>query len=168
MRREFYDRLAEPFEKNRRKRKRLILVNNVITKTLYAVYPVLLVLLAVQRDQRLIRTVLVPLISFAAVTMFRRVCNCRRPYEVWDAPPLIPKDTKGNSFPSRHVFSIYIIAMAALWICPPAGAAILVAGVFLAAVRVIARVHFVRDVVAGAALGAGLGWIGFFLIPFRG
>lgn len=124
-------------------------------------------MLAVQRDQRLIRAVLVPLISFAAVTLFRSLCNCRRPYEVWDTPPLIPKETKGNSFPSRHVFSIYIIAMAVLWICAPAGVAILAAGVFLAAVRVTARVHFLRDVAAGAALGIGLGWIGFFLIPFQ-
>lgn len=168
MRREFYDRLARPFEKSEKKKKGLILANNVITKVLYIIYPVLLAVLAVQRDQRLIRAVLVPLVSFAAVTLFRRLCNCRRPYEVWDIPPLIPKETKGNSFPSRHVFSIYIIAMAVLWIWPPAGVAILAAGVFLAAVRVIARVHFIRDVVAGAALGIGLGWIGFFLIPFRG
>lgn len=53
--------------------------------------------------------------------------------------PLIPKDTKGNSFPSRHVFSIYIIAMAAWYVCPPLGVILCVAGVFLAAARVIGR-----------------------------
>lgn len=168
MRREFYDRLAGSFEKSEKKKKRLIRVNGAITKALYIIYPVLLVILAVQRDPRLLRAVLVPLISFLAVTLFRRLCGRKRPYEVWDAPPLIPKGTKGNSFPSRHVFSVYIIGMTVLWIFPPAGVAILAAGAFLAAVRVIARVHFVRDVIAGAALGIGLGWIGFFLIPFRG
>lgn len=168
MRREFYDRLARPFEQDEKKKRCLLLVNNVITKALYIAYPVLLAVLAVQRDPRLFRTVLVPFLSFAGVTLFRRLCNVRRPYEVWKTPPLIPKETKGKSFPSRHVFSIYIIAMAVFWVYPPAGAVILAAGVFLAAVRVIARVHFVRDVAAGAAIGVGLGWIGFFLIPLAG
>ena len=59
-----------------------------------------------------------------------------------------------------------MIAMAALWVSVPAGIVILAAGVFLAAVRVIGGVHFVSDVIAGAVLGIGLGWIGFFLIPF--
>ena len=164
MQKEFYDRLARPFEGDERKRKRLILVNDVITKALYITYPVVLVILAVLRDERLLRVILVPLISFGAVTLFRKVCNAKRPYEVWGDPPLIPKDTKGKSFPSRHVFSIFIIAMAVAYVCIPAAVVILAAGVFLAAVRVIARVHFVRDVIAGAVIGIVVGWIGFFLI----
>ena len=91
----------------------------------------------------------------------------RRPYEVWKTPPLIPKETKGN--PSRAGMCFPFILLP--WPCSGcilAGAVILAAGVFLAAVRVIARVHFVRDVAAGAAIGVGLGWIGFFLIPLAG
>ena len=78
--------------------------------------------------------------------------------------PLIPKDTKGNSFPSRHVFSIYIIAMAAWYVCPPLGVILCVAGVFLAAARVIGRVHFVKDVVAGALIAVGCGILSFWVI----
>ena len=74
---------------------------------------------------------------------------------------MIPKDTKGNSFPSRHVFSIYIIAMAAWYVWMPLGVILCVAGVFLAAARVIGRVHFMKDVVAGAliAVGCGILWL---------
>ena len=166
MKKEFYDRMARPFEQSAKKRKCLLLLNAGITKALYVAYPVLLAVLAARHDLRFWRALLVPLLSFAAVTVFRKILNRKRPYEIWEKLPLIPKETKGNSFPSRHVFSVYIIGMAVLWVCPPAGTVILAAGIFLAAVRVIAGVHFVCDVAAGAALGIVLGWIGFFLIPF--
>lgn len=158
----FYDRLAEPFENDSRKRRKLLKLNKVITWLVYITYLFMLIALAVTRDGRIVRVFLVPAVTFAVVTVFRKVCNAKRPYEIWDAPPLIPKDTKGNSFPSRHVFSIYIIAMAAGYVCVPLAIMLAVAGVFLAAARVIARVHFVKDVVAGAVVAIVLGWIGFF------
>lgn len=164
MQKMFYDKLASPFEEDEKKRRRLLKVNDVITKACYIVYPVLLVFLVLTRDVRVVRVLLVPLVTFAAVTLFRKVCNSKRPYEVWGISPLIPKDTKGKSFPSRHVFSIYIIAMAAGYVCRPAAVVLMLAGIFLAAARVIGRVHFVKDVVAGAALGIVLGWLGFFVI----
>lgn len=164
MQKAFYDKLAQPFEKDDKKKQWLLTANRMITKAFYIVYPVLLIILVLMRDVRAVRVLLVPLITFAAVTLFRKVCNARRPYEVWDTPPLIPKDTKGNSFPSRHVFSVYIIAMAVGYVCRPAAVVLMIIGVFLAAVRVIARVHFVKDVVAGAVIAVVLGWIGFFQI----
>ncbi|MCC8082397.1 MAG: phosphatase PAP2 family protein [Lachnospiraceae bacterium] len=164
MQKAFYDRLSRPFEKDERKRKRLTTTNSVITKAFYIAYPVLLIILAFTRDGRFLRVLLVPLISFVIVTVFRRACNARRPYEVWEAPPLIQKDTKRNSFPSRHVFSVFMIAMATAYICPPAAIIMMAAGVFLAAARVLIRVHFVRDVVAGALIGVGLGLLGFWAL----
>ncbi len=164
MTREFYDRLAEPFEHDSRKRRRLLKLNKIITRSVYVVYLAMLIILAATRDERIVRVFFVPAVSFAAVTIFRKVCNAKRPYEVWDKPPLIPKDTRGNSFPSRHVFSIYIIAMAAGYVYAPLAVILATAGVFLASVRVIARVHFVKDVAAGAAIAIVLGWIGFYFI----
>lgn len=168
MTREFYDKLAQPFERDSRKKEKLLQLNKMITRFVYIVYPVLLAVLIVLRDGRFFKVLLVPAVTFVIVTVFRKICNAKRPYEVWDAPPLIPKETKGNSFPSRHVFSIYMIAMAAGYICLPLGVILAVAGIFLAAARVIARVHFVKDVVAGAVIALLLGWIGFYLIHFPG
>ena len=116
------------------------------------------------RDSRFWRVLLVPAVTFVLVSLFRRKFNAPRPYEKWPVKPLIPKDTKGNSFPSRHVFSIYIIAMAAWYVCPPLGVILCVAGVFLAAARVIGRVHFVKDVVAGALIAVGCGILSFWVI----
>lgn len=161
MQKDFYDKLSRPFEQDDKKKKRLTAANSLITKAFYIAYPVQLMILAFTRDERFLRVLLVPLVSFIIVTIFRKACNARRPYEVWDAPPLISKDTRGNSFPSRHVFSVFMIAMATSHVCLPAAIAMIAAGVFLAAARVLLRVHFVRDVVAGALIGIGLGLLGF-------
>ncbi|MCD8366026.1 MAG: phosphatase PAP2 family protein [Clostridiales bacterium] len=164
MQKPFYDRLARPFESDEHKKRRLIRANDIVSKAFYLAYPVLLLILALLRDERLLRVILVPLLSFLAVTIFRKIVNAPRPYETWDNPPLISKDTRGNSFPSRHVFCIFIIAMATAYVCMPVAIVMIAAGVFLAAVRVVARVHFVKDVVAGAAIGVILGWLGFWVI----
>ena len=83
---------------------------------------------------------------------------------VFEAAPVIEKDTKGKSFPSRHVFSAFIIAFTAGCYNPAAGGALAVCGTLLAVTRVLGGVHFIRDVAAGAAAGIGLGLAGFILL----
>ncbi len=164
MQKSFYDALARPFETNKKRKRGLQIANRVLTIVFYVVYAVMLVVLIVLWDARFWWVLLVPVISFVLVTIFRRIVHAKRPYEVWDTPPLIDKETAGRSFPSRHVFSAFIIAMAALWLWVPGGIILLVAAAVLAILRVIARVHFVRDVIAGAAIGVGLGLLGFWII----
>ncbi len=114
----------------------------------------------------LLYALIVPGISFVLVTVLRRAIDAPRPYTVFNTPPVIPKDTRGNSFPSRHAFSIFIIGMTFCACCPVpwAGPVILALGCVLAALRVVGGVHFPRDVIAGAALGIALGWIGFWVM----
>ena len=116
MKQEFYDRLAAPFEASERKKNCLLRVNHILTDVVYLIYPALLLYLVVCRDSRFWRVLLVPAVTFVLVSLFRKKFNAPRPYEKWQVKPLIPKDTKGNSFPSRHVFSIYIIAILLLTI----------------------------------------------------
>ena len=164
MKQEFYDRLAAPFEASERKKNCLLRINHILTNVVYLIYPALLLYLVVCRDSRFWRVLLVPAVTFVMVSLFRKKFNAPRPYEKWLVKPLIPKDTKGNSFPSRHVFSIYIIAMAVWYVWMPLGVILCVAGVFLAAARVIGRVHFVKDVVAGELIAVGLGILCFLVI----
>lgn len=147
------------------------LANKVITDVVYVAYPCLIIWLAWQAAivgawTTLAKALLVPGISFALVTVLRKTINAPRPYEVFETASVIPKDTHGNSFPSRHAFSIFVIAMTFCACCPVpwAGPLMLVAGVVLAAIRVVSGVHFPRDVAAGAALGILAGLVGFYLI----
>ncbi len=169
MQKTFYDRLSDPFRRDPEKAARLNKINTLITRACYVIYPAILFWLAVTKDPRFFRAFLVPCISFIAVSLFRKACNAKRPYEIWDSPPVIPKETRGNSFPSRHTFSVFMIAMTAGYaLAPEAGAAaaiiLLAAGVFLAWIRVAAGVHFVKDTVTGAAIAVGTGLLFFFCI----
>lgn len=138
-------------------------LNRLITVVVYAAYPIVLLTLLITRDERLLRVILTPSISFVLVSLFRRYVNAPRPYEVIDKVPLINKDTQGKSFPSRHVFSAFVIATTIYFIYSPLGVVLMLAGCILAVLRVIGGVHFPRDVIAGAVIGILSGVLGFYL-----
>lgn len=163
MTREQYERWSAPF-RSARGAKLLNLSNLILTRLCYVAYPLCLLWLGVGRDSRLLMALLVPAVSFLAVSLFRYLYNAPRPYELLDIRPLIHKDKRGKSFPSRHVFSVFIIAMTFLWLMPVIGGGFLVIGVLLAGCRVVGGVHFPRDVIAGALLGVLAGVIGYWMI----
>ena len=99
-------------------------------------------------------------------TLLRAAINRPRPYEALNFTPLFPKDTKGQSMPSRHCFSAAAIAGTAWYVLPPLGAVLAVLGVLIAISRVVTGVHYISDVLAGLAFGsvfAVLGWNAFVL-----
>ena len=108
---------------------------------------------------------MVPGLAFAAVSVFRRLYDAPRPYEQLAIEPLIPKDTKGKSFPSRHVFSVYMIAMAWLPFNTIVGVVLLLLGLDMMCMRVLGGVHYPQDVLAGAACGVLAGIVGFYIVP---
>lgn len=145
------------------KSKVINLLNNVITHLIYTIYPIVLVLLLSYKDPLFLKVLLVPLISFILVSLYRNHINAPRPYEVNDTEPIISKHSKGRSFPSRHVFSAFVIATTLFFVSKVLGIFLIIAGVGLAILRVIGGVHFKRDVIAGALIGILSGIIGFYL-----
>ncbi|MBR1845112.1 MAG: phosphatase PAP2 family protein [Oscillospiraceae bacterium] len=160
---EQYRRISAPF-RGKRQAKALRLADRGLTALCYVTYPICLLLLALRLDERLLAAIVVPGISFVVISLFRQFYPAPRPYELLDIEPVIYKETAGKSFPSRHVFSAFVIAMTYLWLCPPAGIAFLLLGTALALCRVIGGVHFPRDVLAGAVMGVLSGIIGYWLI----
>ncbi len=144
------------------------IINGISRVAFYAImlsYGLCYILALLQHDYYLLAQVfVVPGLSFLAVTYFRKVMKRPRPYEVYAITPLIEKESRGNSFPSRHVFSTFIIAMTALQLNGIFGGVILTLGVFLAVHRVLSGVHFIKDVAVGAALGIICGCLGFYVI----
>lgn len=139
------------------------MTNKIITLMVYFIYIILLLSLLVMHDNRFLKVLLVPSISFFLVSAARNIINAPRPYEKLDIVPIIHKNTKGKSFPSRHIFSIFVIAMALYYISIPMGITLMIIGVFLAVIRVIGGIHFPIDVAAGAIIGILSGLIGFYL-----
>ncbi|MBO4365673.1 MAG: phosphatase PAP2 family protein, partial [Eggerthellaceae bacterium] len=153
---EFYERISRPFRAPGARR-----AIAAIDKTLVVVVAVTFlgigVWLALHQDVRVVRYLAVCAVSFAALSALRAKLNRPRPYEAFDIDPLIRKETRGKSFPSRHVFSAAMIACALLWLNTWLGIAGFIATAALGVLRVIEGVHFPRDIVAGALLGIACG-----------
>ena len=164
MKKETYLRLSEFIRSSGKREKIVQWLNRWITRLVSVLYVGLLVMLAVRSDSRIWRAIAVPGLGVLIVTVMRKWIGARRPYEIWQIRPLIEKDTVRKSFPSRHVFSVYVIGMLGVWIQPEVGVILFLLGIGLAGIRVISGVHFIRDVLAGAAFGISCGWIGFYLI----
>lgn len=92
---------------------------------------------------------LVPATGFIVLSVIRKRMNWPRPYELGTFPPLLNREGKGSSMPSRHVFSAAIISTVAWGEHPLLSVLGLSLALLLAGVRVLAGVHFVRDVVVG-------------------
>ena len=153
MNEERYEAISRPFRDNPSALQMLTLVNDGLKWLCYVLYPVLLVLLALYEPAELLRAILTPAVLFVGLSAFRRLYDAPRPYEALEIDSLMHKSTKGRSFPSRHIFSIFMIAMC--WLC----------GVFMAAIRVIGGVHYPKDVIAGAFVAIVGGIVGLWVLP---
>ena len=105
-------------------------------------------------------------VPFFVVTVLRKLIDAPRPYELYSFYENAPKKKQGSSFPSRHVFSSFIIATLSYILSPWLTAAVALVGLALSVSRVLLGIHFVRDVVAGALIGITSGLIGLVLIVF--
>ena len=123
----------------------------------------LFVLLWVGEYPSLFKLLAFSAVPFIAVSLMRSFINCKRPYEVYDCDVLREMSVgrkRGHSFPSRHVFSAFLIGTLWLMYSPYVGTAVILLGAFLAVERVLLGIHFVKDVVAGAVIGIASGLIG--------
>ena len=168
---ERYKRLTDWLEGHPALRKGIILLNRWLPLVPFVCYPVLLVLLNVGRGggaldfmQVIARAILVPGLAFCLGTILRARLNFPRPYEQPGFVPLVSKETRGNSCPSRHALSAAVLGMVWLYFYPAVGVVMLSIAALICLLRVLAGAHFVRDVLAGAAFGLTFGFVGMWLL----
>ena len=164
MTKEKYDSIARWLSARPGLTKLMRLLNRGLPLVMYAAYPLLLVWLAVTRDGRLWRVLLVPAAVFILVSALRKLLNFPRPYEKLDIAPLIGREGSGQSFPSRHASSAAVVAAAFWYVWPVPGAVFSAAALLIAVIRPLAGLHFPRDTVAGVILAAAASLLGFLLI----
>ena len=99
----FYNKIREKYSHREREIK---FVNKLLTLITYFAYPAMAAYLFVKGDERFLKVVAVPAAGFIMLTVFRKALNRSRPYEKFNINPIIKKDTKGQSMPSRHIYSI--------------------------------------------------------------
>ena len=152
MTKEQYIKITEPLRSNPERANRVTSLNHMLTALVFCV------------DPWLWRAILVPAVSFVGLSIVRKIINAPRPYEKFDMSPVLEKDTKGKSFPSRHVFSVFIIAMTIFYEHPGAGVLLGIIGLLLGIVRVLVGVHEPKDIAAGALAGIVCGIVGYYVI----
>lgn len=106
-------------------------------------------------------------IPFTIVSAFRMTLKSERPYEIIDFSRFStepPHRKRGSSFPSRHVFSAFLIAFLAFEYSCYLGILGVILGVILAISRVALGIHFTKDVVCGAIVGIVSGIIGMLIL----
>ena len=114
-----------------------------------------------------IKILLAALIPFVIVSLMRRLINSKRPYEVYSLGNLngeLMRAKRGESFPSRHVFSAFIIGTLIMEWSIILGSAVILLGIIIATARVMLGIHFVRDVIVGAAIGVASGVLGILIL----
>ena len=102
-------------------------------------------------------------IPFLAVSLMRELLDLPRPYEVFrgEAFTKLKNERKaGRSFPSRHVFSAFLIGTLVAFVSMPIGLTVLVLGFLMGIERVLRGIHFPVDVIVGAVIGTVSGVVG--------
>lgn len=164
---DFYNRITYGIRRRPKGVQYLRAADHLLTGVIFLFYPLMLAALILcgihtgksltAAVQGILPLVLVPGISFAVLSVIRRGINEKRPYEDWPIEPLIPKNKKGSSMPSRHVFSAAIIAMCGLRVNAVIGGIGLILTVLVAAIRVLGGVHYPKDVAVGYLVGVAAG-----------
>ena len=134
-----------------------------ITAFSAACYFMLLIYMGMTHIGIVPKLIIIPAFAFCVVSLVRQKLGIKRPYERYEVTPLINKDTKGASFPSRHVFSIFMIAETCLYAqADPMAFALYILGLVLMACRVLLGVHFISDVVCGGVVALFFGLLYYF------
>lgn len=162
--RNYQNRMAEL-----KSRKNTLKVLKALYKTLPAIvivtYPVMLIFKIFEGfSWDFILMIGVPAGTLLIVTALRKLIDRERPYIKYGTEPLIHKKNTGESFPSRHTASAFIIAMSAFSLSPVLAVILLFIAAVIGLTRILAGVHFVSDILAGMAISVSIGIIFFIII----
>ena len=101
-------------------------------------------------------------LSVVLFSRLKRLTGRRRPCQI--APhcwaTLLPPDQ--FSFPSGHTMTAFAVAVPLSLFYPSLSLGLLFCALSIATSRIVLGMHFLSDVVAGALIGTGLGYLGYF------
>jgi len=162
----FYERIRPFFVSHPPYLSLLKWVNRLVTLLMPLLYVYVLWSVYLENSKRweVLAYLLVPASGFILLSVIRKQINWPRPYEIGMLPPLLDREGKGSSMPSRHVFSAAIISIVAWGVNPILSILGLSLALLLAGVRVLAGLHFVRDVVVGFVVALLWGIVSFSLL----
>ena len=131
-------------------------------------YAMGLILLLFGDDRRFVAVAVAACTEAAGVLLFlrlKKITGRRRPCAVephcWAT--LLPPDQ--FSFPSGHTITAFAVALTLSHYYPSLAAGLLFCAISIAASRIVLGMHFLSDVLAGAAIGSVLALAATHLVP---
>lgn len=146
---QFYSSVLSFINKYPRLKKIIISITKYTPYIPFCIYPLLVLYVFLFYQHLLFNTLVKPAIAFILLSLFRKLINRKRPYEVYNIEALLIHK-KGQSFPSRHTLSAMIIAFISFDIHLYLGIFMLILAVIIGISRIISGLHFISDVVAGS------------------
>ena len=153
-----YEKNYQWFESRPKWKRFLLLVNKYLTLIFFGAYVgIWTFALLDKRDFRedIIFLLTIPAASLCLVSALRMIISRPRPYDDDGAgitPMLKKKKGKYSSMPSRHITSAVAISLGILQISPVIAIVLLVASLVLAYTRFAVGVHYISDLLVGAAI----------------
>lgn len=130
-----------------------------------AVYAAVGAFLLFDKDARLLKYVLMPAAGFVFVTVFRKIVNRQRPYEALGfKPALAYNEGKGQSFPSRHTASAFLIACACFYINAPLGLAMFGLAFIVGISRFISGMHYLSDIISSIFISVLIAVLSYYVL----
>ena len=103
-------------------------------------------------------------IGYILVTVLRNLIDAPRPYELYSFYEVKPKNKKGRSYPSRHIYCSFATAILAISVNPFFAIGLGLFALTMCFCRVTLGIHFIRDALSGALIGVIAGAVGIILI----
>lgn len=167
---ELYEKNYKWFDSRPKWKKFLLLVNKYLTLIFFGAYVGIWVFaLLDKRDYRegVISLFLIPAASLCLVSALRMIISRPRPYDEDGAgiTPMLNKEKgKYSSMPSRHITSAVAIALGVFQISPVIAIILLAASLVLAYTRFAVGVHYISDLLVGAAIPVAIALICFLFL----
>lgn len=164
MSKERYQKRIDKIRKSEKLCKFIYILYTVLPFLMFIAYPTMIIVkLFSGIDLKLLLMILIPAATLLIVTFMRKIIDRQRPYEKFDTPSLFKRSGEGESFPSRHTASAFILAMCGFALSPYLASTLLLIAAVIAFTRVIAGVHYFTDVLAGALLSILAGMVFIFI-----
>lgn len=151
------------FENNKFCRLALKIIYKYLPLVLFVAYPTIIGYVFFARQCDIFKVILIPFGVFVAVTILRKIINEKRPYARYNIPSVFNKTSSGESMPSRHTACAFVIAMTILYVNFTLGIVALSIASLIALSRILAGVHYIRDVFTGMLISLSAGIVFFFL-----
>lgn len=143
----FYQSMISTIKNTPYLEKMILTLSHFLPYITFCIYPSVLLYLLIKQSPLFYPTLYKPMIAFLIVSFFRKIINRKRPYESMNIEPLI-QHKQGESFPSRHTVSAFIIALVCLNVHLGLGIMMLIIASLISLTRILSGVHYISDVIS--------------------